>query len=241
MSGTEPLRGRTALVTGASGGLGSEIARTLGAAGCRLVLTGRDDAKLAHLGRDLSAQGRAAEWIAADLRDARECEVLAERAQAAVGAVDVLVNAAGVFQVSGLAASRAEDFDALFALNVRAPFLLARALAPGMAERGWGRIVHIGSSSSYEGFANTSLYCASKHALLGLSRSLYREWRGRNVRVFCVAPGSIRTPMGREVPGQDWNTFLDPAEVAAYVAFVIAFDGAAISEEVRVNRVERDA
>ena len=115
--------------------------------------------------------------------------------------------------------------------------LLSQALVPGMAARGWGRVVNIGSSSAYAGFAGSALYCASKHALLGLSRALHAEYREHGVRVYCISPGSVRTAMGREVPGQDFESFIEPAEVAEYVAFALSFDGALVSEEIRLNRM----
>jgi 3-oxoacyl-[acyl-carrier protein] reductase len=135
-----------------------------------------------------------------------------------------------------LVESTVDAFDDCFDLNIRAPFLLCRALAPKMVQREWGRIVNIGSSSAYAGFKETSIYCASKHALLGLSRALHDELKVHNVRTFCISPGSIKTPMGEQVRNQNYETFLEPKEVAEYVCFVISFDGGLISEEIRLNR-----
>jgi NAD(P)-dependent dehydrogenase (short-subunit alcohol dehydrogenase family) len=106
-----------------------------------------------------------------------------------------------------------------------------------MAHRRWGRIINIGSSSAYAGFKNTAIYCASKHALLGLTRSLHDELKHQNVRCFCISPGSIKTEMGRAVPGQDFETFLDPQEIAEFVVHVASYDGGMIAEEIRLNRM----
>ena len=130
-----------------------------------------------------------------------------------------------------------EVFDRCFAVNVRAPYCLCQAFAPEMADRRWGRIINIGSSSAYAGFKNTAIYCASKHALLGLTRSLHDELRHRNVRCFCISPGSIKTEMGRSVTGQDLETFLDPQEIAEFVVHVASYDGSMITDEIRLNRM----
>jgi NAD(P)-dependent dehydrogenase (short-subunit alcohol dehydrogenase family) len=234
MPATTPLQNRTALLTGATGGLGDAIATALAARGCKLLLTARGEE---GLGRMRERLGGKAKVFAANLANPADIEELLGYAAETVGPIDILINNAGVFPVGPIEESSPEEFDRCFAINVRAPFLLCRACVPGMASRGWGRVVNIGSSSAFAGFKNTSVYCASKHALLGLSRSLHDEFRSRNVKVISVNPGSIQTEMGRQVPNQDFSTFLDPADVAEYVAFMISFDTNIISEEVRLNRL----
>lgn len=234
------LSGKTCLVTGATGGIGRATAAALAEQGCRLMLTARSDSELRALRSGLIDVGTRADAVyvwAADLRRDEELAGLCAAALERLGRVDILVNNAGVFPVAALDDCDAADFDACFAVNVRAAFVLCRTLAPSMAERGWGRIVNVGSSSAYAGFAGTSIYCASKHALLGLSRSLHAELKSRNVRSYCVSPGSVQTGMGRQVVGQDYDTFIEPAEVAAYLTFVIAHDGNVVSDEVRLNRM----
>ena len=225
------------LITGTSGGLGRAIAQALAEQGCRLFLTGRDAEELARTQASVTGIAPEAHIHVTDLVDALAVEELARRSIEMMGQVDILVNCAGIFPVASLEESTVEDFDRCFAVNVRAPFVLIRRLTPGMAERGWGRIVNIGSSSAYSGFRDTSIYCASKHALLGLSRSLFQELKGRDVRVYCLSPGSIQTEMGRKVRGQIFETFIRPEEVARYLTFIISFDAEVISEELRLNRV----
>ena len=106
-----------------------------------------------------------------------------------------------------------------------------------MVESKWGRIVNIGSSSAYAGFKDTSIYCASKHALLGFSSSIYNELKERKVRTFCVSPCPVKTEMGKLVENQDFDTFIEAKELAKFVVFLISFDDNMISEEVRLNRV----
>jgi|ERR1700693_133712 len=229
---SDVLNAKRALVTGATGGLGREIARALARRGARLFLSGRDETALEELIRELSASGRTA-----DLMRVQDVEGLAEAARHALGGVDILVHSAGVFPVAPLAETSLETFDRCLAVNLRAAFLLARALAPEMAAQRWGRIVLVGSSSAYSGFRDTSVYCASKHGLLGFSRALHEELKGSNVRTFCVSPGSIKTPMARSTPDQDFETFLEPAEVAAFLVELISSDGEMIAQEVRLNRM----
>ena len=93
-----------------------------------------------------------------------------------------------------------------------------------MVSKKWWRIVNIGSSSSYNGFKNTSIYCSSKHALLGLSRSLHDELKEHNIRTFCVSPGSIKTSMGKRVIGQNYDTFMDPKEIAEWLKAKLVID-----------------
>jgi NAD(P)-dependent dehydrogenase (short-subunit alcohol dehydrogenase family) len=163
---------------------------------------------------------------------------LIESAKARMGQIDILINCAGIFVPKSLDDLRLEDFELSFHINVRAPFLLTKAFAPDMVRNGWGRIVNIASSSAYAGFRDTSVYCASKHALLGFSRSIYQELKQHNVRTFCVSPGSIKSEMGRQVRNQNFETYIDPQEIAEYITFMIAFDSAMISEEVRLNRLQ---
>ena len=95
----------------------------------------------------------------------------------------------------------------------------------------------MGSSSAYDGFENTSIYCATKHALLGFSRSIQKELKEKNIRVFFIAPGSIKTNMGKKVKGQDYKTFLDPDEIAEYIIFLISFNKNLTTDEIMLKRM----
>ena len=231
------LQGKNALITGASGGLGSEIAIEFAKLGCNLYLTGRDAKKLAQIKHELSSYDIKIEYGVGDLSCVEEVYALIDNIREKLTRVDILVNCAGVFLVNFLEDSTLEDFEASFSLNVRAPFLFCKAFTEGMVERNWGRIVNIGSSSAYSGFSETAIYCASKHALLGLSRALHDELKPYNVRTFFIAPGSIKTEMGKKVKNQTFETFIDPKEIAEYVSFVISFDAELVSEEIRLNRM----
>lgn len=231
------LEKKNALITGASGGLGREMAIELAKRGCNLYLTGRDGIKLERLKHELSSYDITIASGTGDLRCIEDIEAIVADAKEKLHSIDILVNCAGVFAVKSISESTLEDFEDCFNVNVRAPFMLCKVLAEGMVERGWGRIVNIASSSAYHGFKGTSIYCASKHALLGLSRALHDELKAHNVRTFCISPGSIRTEMGKMVKNQDFETFIAPKEIAEYVSFVISFDTELVSEEIRLNRM----
>ena len=226
----QDFRKKRALITGASGGIGADISRELARHGCEVFLTGRDVEKLQLLSEEL--QDACSGYCPCDLTKLDEIDNLVKES----GEIDILVNSAGYFVVGPLENMSQKDFQDSFDINVRAPFLLSQHLVQGMKRRKWGRIINIGSSSSYHGYENTSLYCASKHALLGMSRSFYNEFKTHNIKVFCFSPGSVKTEMGKKVVNQLYETFIDPKELAEYIVFSVSFDSDMITEEVRINR-----
>ena len=151
--------------------------------------------------------------------------------------VDILINNAGVFDLIDIEHSSNEDFTRVMNINVRAPFLLSKYAIEKMKAKKWGRIVNVGSSSAYNGSPDSGLYCISKHALLGLSRSLYKELKKYNINTYSVCPGSIQTPMGASDKRQDYTTFLCPDEVAKYILFLLSFNSNGIVDELRINRI----
>ena len=221
---------KTALITGASGGLGSCIAKVFAKNGIRVFLTGRRSSNLKKLSLEIGDMCEG--YLVADLTNASEIRKLVEYTMP-----NILVNCAGLFPVSSLEETSLKDFDECFSVNVRAPFLLTKYIIPHMRNLGWGRIINIGSSSSYGGFPNTSTYCSSKHALLGLSRSMFHELKNDNIRTYCISPGSIKTDMGKNVVGQKFDTFMEPDEIARFILEIIQYNGNMISEEVRLNRM----
>ena len=233
------LKGKNCLITGATGGLGKEIAKEFAENGCNLFLTGRNDKKLNSLKNELQNDQIKIDFKAADLSDVDDIQKLIDKTKNIFSNVDILVNCAGIFPVKLLSDSTMDDFEKCFSVNVRAAFVLCKEFSQGMVSKKWGRIVNIASSSAYAGFKNTSIYCSSKHALLGLSRSLHSELKEYNVRTFCVSPGSIKTPMGKSVVGQSYETFLNPSEVAELVVRLISFDSEMISQEIQLHRMNQ--
>ena len=231
------FRGKYALVTGASSGLGRALVMEYASNGCNIIMVGRNLDKLTNLKKEIDSIYPGDHWI--QVCDLSSTDNIANMLDSDFPSVDILVNAAGVFPISKISDMSMEEYEQCININVTAPFILIKELSKSMIDKSWGRIINIASSSAYAGGAATSAYCASKHALLGLSRSLHKELKEHNIRVICVSPGSIKTEMGRKVEklGQDFDTFMEPKEVAEYVVFNSSFDGNLVSEELRLNRM----
>jgi|SRR5690348_10076399 len=182
-----PLGGRTALVTGASRGIGLAVAAALAAAGARLTLLARDERRLERVAAELN--GRA---IACDVANAADVErVLATVAEAP----DILVNNAGLFELARVEDTKAGAFESALAVNLVAPFLLLRGLLPAMRERGRGDVVSIGSIADHTTFPENGAYAASKHGLRALHDVVRAELRGSGVRTTLISPGPVDTPL----------------------------------------------
>lgn len=230
------LKDKVCAITGAGGGIGRALALGFAAKGARLILSSRDAIALESTCAAVRESGHAdVRAIVSDL--SRDADALSLAGHVGRSSVDILVNNAGVFPTGPFLETGLADLDACLTVNLRAPFALSRAAAPHMVARKWGRIVNIGSSSAYMGVARSSLYCASKHALLGLSRALHAELRDQGVRVFCISPGSVKTRMGKDVQGQDFETFIEPEEVARAVLFAVEEHGNLVCDEIRLNRM----
>ena len=236
---TSCLKNKNCLITGATGGIGKEVSIQLADQSCNLFLTGRNKQKLESL-KKLQIKNNPdinIEYKEGDLTRLSDIKNIVTNAKHHFGNIDILINCAGIFMIKSIGKSTVEDFDKSINLNIRAPFILSREFSKDMISKKWGRIVLIGSSSSYSGFENGSVYCASKHSILGLSRALNIELKKKNVRVMCISPSSTKTNMGKISVDQDFNTFLNPKEVAEYIIFILSFDNEMSIDESRLNRM----
>lgn len=186
------LDGKRALVTGASGGIGAAIARALHGQGAEVVLSGTRESALAALAAEL---GERTAVIPADLADPAACEALITGATAGGAALDILVNNAGLTRDALALRLRDEDWERVIAVDLTAPFRLARAALRGMIRRRWGRIINIASIVGVTGNAGQTNYAAAKAGLIGMSKSLAQEVAARGITVNVIAPGFITTPM----------------------------------------------
>jgi NAD(P)-dependent dehydrogenase (short-subunit alcohol dehydrogenase family) len=175
-----------AVVTGAAKGIGAAIAEALAEAGYALALIDREDA---------SPQARGGLAVRGDVSDLADVRDFADAAMERFGAVDVLVNNAGISSIGPAETTSAEEWRRVIDINLTGPFLLCQAFGARMLERGAGAIVNVASIAGLHGVSDRAAYNASKHGLIGLTRTLAAEWGGRGVRVNAVCPGWVKTPM----------------------------------------------
>jgi NAD(P)-dependent dehydrogenase (short-subunit alcohol dehydrogenase family) len=186
---------RGAVVTGANRGIGKAIALAFLRAGWPVVAVARTVESLGSLRQESGELVSRLRPMACDLSDSAQLEAAAQALAAADPAPAVLVNNAGISLSAPLQKTSTDDLHRVLQVNTVAPYLLSRALIPRMAEAGGGRVINIGSIASLKGIRYTSAYCASKHALLGLTRALAVEWGKKNVTVNAVCPGWTETDM----------------------------------------------
>ena len=220
------LTGKCALVTGASGGIGGEIARVLHAAGAAVALSGTRIAPLEALAAELGVR---AHVLTCNLAEAASVEALPKAAIAAMGAVDILVNNAGVTRDNLFMRMSDEEWAQVIEVNLTSTFRLCRGVLRGMMKARWGRIVNISSVVGATGNPGQGNYAASKAGMVGMSKSLAAEVASRNITVNCVAPGFIATAMTGKLTDEQKARILtvvpagrmgEPGEIAAAVLYL---------------------
>ena len=227
----------TALVTGATHGIGRATAFALGRAGYRVGVCARTPAKVESLVAELRAAGIEAAGRAADVADPGQVTGVVEHVSKALGEIGVLVNNAGVLIARPIEELTLEDWDATMATNLRGLFLMTRAVLPPMRARRRGDIVNVASLAARNGFAGGSAYVASKHAVLGFGRSLMLELRKEGIRVITVCPGSVDTGMLQDQPmlPSDPARILQPEDVAETILHSLRLPERAMVSEVDVR------
>jgi NAD(P)-dependent dehydrogenase (short-subunit alcohol dehydrogenase family) len=200
------LRGRIAVVTGGSSGIGRAVALALGNAGARVVIVARNPVNLADTVAQLEADCCPAGSVSADLGDRAEVTRAAEEAQALFGPPDILVNCAGVNLRPPLDQLTVTQWDELMAVNLTAPFLLGQSYGPLMANRGWGRIINITSQQADRAFGNSGGYGVAKGGVASLTRSQSEAWAPRGVCVNAICPGFVVTPLTAQAAADPTRT-----------------------------------
>ena len=237
------LTSKTALVTGASGGIGGGIARALHAQGASVVLSGTRADALDALKGEL---GERAFCAPCNLGNAAEVEALVKNAEAATGApLDILVNNAGITRDNLFMRMKDEEWDQVIAVNLTAAFRLSRAVLRGMMKKRWGRIITITSIVGVTGNPGQGNYAAAKAGLIGMSKALAAEVASRNITVNCVAPGFIASPMTDALNDAQKSAILsrvpagrlgDSKDVAAAVVYLASEEAAYVTgQTLHVN------
>jgi 3-oxoacyl-[acyl-carrier protein] reductase len=224
----------TALVTGATEGIGRATAFALGKAGYRVGVCARTPSKLRPLLDELVQAGITAAGHPCDVSSAADVAAMTAAVTSRLGPVDVLVNNAGIALLKPFAELTLDDWDATMAVNLRGIYLCTRAVLPGMRERKRGAIVNIASLAGRNGFVGGTAYSASKHAVLGFSRSLLLEVRKEKIRVIAICPGSVDTPLIRNQDQLSPNLekILQPEDVAQAVLDALRMPERALVSEL---------
>jgi NAD(P)-dependent dehydrogenase (short-subunit alcohol dehydrogenase family) len=219
----EGLGGERALVTGATSGIGRAVAVQLARVGAEVLVHGRNAERGTQAVEEITAAGGKASFVAADLADAGDVRWLASE----VGEIDILINNAGISAFGPTAEFDPAVFDTMFASNVRAPFFLVAALAPGMADRGHGSIINLSSMAGGVGLVGGAAYGATKASLEAMTRAWAAEYSASGVRVNAIAPGPVNTPtpsgpefiaaLGETTP---MHRASEPEEIAEVIAFL---------------------
>jgi 3-oxoacyl-[acyl-carrier protein] reductase len=234
----KPLEGKVALITGASRGIGLAIARCVAGLGAKLALCARDPKRLEAAAAGLQQPGATVLAVPADVRGANEIASLVRQTEQSLGPVDVLVNNAGIGYFAPVQEASEANWDSVLDTNLKAVFLLSRAVVPGMIRRRAGHIINIGSLAGKSAFAGGAIYCASKWGLLGLTQCMAEDLRAHGIRVSAVLPGSVATDFSPHA-GKDTSRMLQPEDVAHAVESILTQAPQSFISEVLIRPAQK--
>lgn len=229
---------KVALVTGATAGIGRAVAFALGRAGYAIGVAARSPDAVTETVRALTAEGIRAAGRATDVADPAQVAALVTHVEAELGLIDTLVNNAGVGILKPFSELSLEEWDTMFATNVRSMYVVTAAVLPGMRARKHGAIVNVASLAGRNAFVGGTGYAATKHAVLGFSKCLLLEVRGDGVRVVAICPGSVDTALRREGAGSlggNAATFLQPEDVADTILATLTLPERALVSELDIR------
>jgi len=224
------------VISGATGGIGKSIAEKFASNKNNLILLGRNEQKLKNLSKKIrSKYDIKVTFFKCDIALKKTIQTTVNKIAEINESVHCLINAAGIFPYGPIINTTEKQYDECMDINLKFTYLLSLGLFKQIQKNGGGKIINIGSSSSYSGFKNSVLYCASKHALLGFSRSLHDEWKNQGVSVHCISPGTVNTKMAK-VLKQDKSTFINTKEFADFVYDLSKYKENMLISEVQVVR-----
>ena len=231
------MKNKVCILTGAGGGIGSAIAERLFDTGFRLVLLGRNEEKLKKV-----AKGRECLILPGDICDDNYIKETIEKTVGTYGGIDFLINNAGVAQSKPFEEISMEEYDMIMNTNARAPFLFCKTALPYLMKSDCGTIINIASVTAHHGYELQSVYAASKHALLGFSKSLSKEYFDKGVRVHVISPGAVFTDMVKiSRPDLTGEGMLLPEDIAETVSYLIKMrNTASVADEIQLHRETKE-
>ncbi len=237
-AGGKRLSGAVALVTGGSRGIGREIAVRLASLGAAVAICGRDSKALSDAHEKLAGLGGSVFSQAADVTRAGEVQDLVTKTEAALGAISILVNNAGIGGFGAAHEKSEEDWDRVLNTNLKSVFLVSKAVAPSMIARKFGDIINISSLAGLNAFAGGGLYCASKWGVQGLSACMAEDLRGHGIRVSVICPGSVATEFSGRGP-KDASKVLSPEDVAHAVEMIVTQGPKSFMSQVQIRPLSK--
>ena len=238
MVAENPLDGKVALITGASRGIGLAIAQSLGRMGARLSLCARQADRLETAAGKLQGKGVEVIATAADVTRLSDIGRLVQKTEQTLGAIDILVNNAGIGYFGPFYGAAETDWDAVLDTNLKAVFLLSKAVAPGMIKRQTGHIINIASLAGKNAFANGGIYCASKWGLLALTECMAEDLRQYGIRVSAVCPGTVATDFSPHT-GKDPGKMLQAEDIAHAVEVIVTQSPQSFISEILLRPTQK--
>jgi len=236
------LVGKTAIITGAAGGIGEALSKKMAQYGMNLVITGRNAEKLHAFAEELRAMNVKVQECVGDLADLSFVDAILETARSAFASVDVIINNAGLSHNCTVEEMTPELFDSIMQVNVRAPYFMCQRAIPDLKKSDCATIINICSVVAHKGYPKQSVYASSKHALLGLSKSMANELFRDNIRVHVISPGSVFTPMIAMVrPDLSPEGMILPEDIASIAGFYLEMRKTnAVIDEIETHRVTKE-
>ncbi len=231
------MQNPTAIVTGASKGIGKAIARKLASLGYNLAMVARNEQQLEEFKNELHPFSGEYLALSADLSEEDVFEAIIKKTHAVFGRIDLLVNNAGLAHSASIVETGFETWDKIFRINARAPFFLCREAIPYLKKSPNPFIINIGSVVDFKGYALQAAYASSKHALAGFTKVLAKEVQEDGIRVHLISPGGVNTEMVSEMrPDIDVQQLIDPEEIAGIVEFIITQKGKGTIDHFYIRR-----
>lgn len=235
------VKGKIALLTGATGGIGKEIAIRLAKMGINLAVCGRDLQKLNDIKKEAEKFGVRVEIFNGSFDDESYLTSLCTKVYEKFNGLDILINSAGLAINSTVEATKMEDFDKIMKLNVRVPFFLCKDSLKFLRKSDYATIINIASVVGHIGYVNQGAYSASKHALIGFTESLSKEVYKENIRVHLVTPGGVFTDMIKITrPDLTEDGMILPSDIADVIEFMLTHRTNAVIDEIRIHRVGKE-